>query len=123
MDVAFSCLLAVELGMLPAADAERVLRVYSTLGLPCSVRGVEAATFRTAVREITVHRDGLLRAPMPAAIGACTYAHAIPDEAVDRAFARLEEFIADHPETLWDRSQSFAAAADGAPDDLERPGS
>ena len=31
------------------------------------------------------------------------------DDEIDRAFARLEAFMAEHPETMWDPSKSFAA--------------
>ena len=85
---------------------------YARLGLPCSIHGITAETYKRATRDITIHRDGLLRAPLPRGIGACTYADAFSDAEVEAAFARLEGFMAEHPETCWDRSWSFAA--DGA---------
>ena len=81
----------------------------------CCDAGSRAQTRTRATREITIHRDGLLRAPLPKGIGGCTYADSFSDAEVDAAFARLEEFMERHPETCWDRSWSFAAdGADGA---------
>jgi len=57
-----------------------VLDLYAELGLPCSISGISAETYKRAVREITVHRDGLLRAPLPQGIGRCAYANDISDD-------------------------------------------
>ena len=40
--------------------------LYAKLGLPCSIDGITAETYKRARDEIVVHRDGLLRAPLPA---------------------------------------------------------
>lgn len=109
IDCVMSTMLAAEKGLVSAADARRVLDLYAELGLPCSISGISAETYKRAVREITVHRDGLLRAPLPQGIGRCAYANDISDDEVDAAFARLEAFMAEHPETYWDRSWSFAS--------------
>ena len=39
--------------------------VYARLGLPCSIEGITSETYKRARDEIVVHRDGLLRAPLP----------------------------------------------------------
>merc|ERR1719231_1850439 len=57
IDCIMSTLIAAEQGVLPRADAERTLAVYAKLGLPCSIAGVTAETYRRATAEITVHRD------------------------------------------------------------------
>ena len=59
--------------------------------------------------EIVVHRDGLLRAPLPAGIGRCEYVDEIDDGEIDAAFARLTAFTTEHADTVWDISKSFAA--------------
>ena len=76
---------------------------------PCSITGITAETYKKARDEIVVHRDGLLRAPLPKGIGNCAYVDEMSDEEIDKAFARLEVFMAAHPETSWDPSKSFAA--------------
>ena len=84
--------------------------VYARLGLPCSIEGITSETYKRARDEIVVHRDGLLRAPLPAGIGNCAYVDDMSDAEIEAAFARLEAFMAEHPETSWDPSKSFAAS-------------
>ena len=67
--------------------------MYRRLGLPCSLKGVTAETYKRATRDIIVHRDGLLRAPLPKGIGHCAYEDSFSDEELDGAFARLEQFM------------------------------
>ena len=82
--------------------------VYARLGLPCSIEGITSETYKRARDEIVVHRDGLLRAPLPAgAIGSCVYVDDINDDEIDEAFARLSAFPSEHPYTVWDISKSF----------------
>ena len=109
VDSLFSALIAEAKGILPTDQAESLLALYEHLGLPCSIAGVTAATYKKARDEITVHRDGLLRAPLPAGIGECAYVDEITDEEIEQAFSRLEGFVCDHPHTVWDTSKSFAA--------------
>lgn len=68
------------------------------------------AALAPQVREITVHRDGILRAPLPRGIGSCAYVDDISDDEVEEAFAQLSEFMKAHPEVYWDPSKSFSAA-------------
>lgn len=109
-----SSLIAEQKGLLPTEQADALLGLYARLGLPCSIRGITAATYKKARDEIVVHRDGLLRAPLPQGIGSCAYVDEITDDEIDQAFARLETFIAQHPQTMWDPSKSFAAAYEGS---------
>jgi len=109
IDSLFSALIAEAKGLLPAAQADSLLVLYARLGLPCSIAGITAATYKKARDEIVVHRDGLLRAPMVRGIGECAYVDEITDGEIDQAFARLERFLVDNPQTVWDLSKSFAA--------------
>jgi 3-dehydroquinate synthetase len=112
VDSLFSALIAEQKGLLPREQADGLLRVYERLGLPCSIQGISAATYKRARDEIVVHRDGLLRAPLPAGIGQCSYVDEIRDDEIEAAFARLEAFTAEFPHTTWDISKSFAADYD-----------
>ena len=112
IDALFSALIAEVKGLFPHEQADALLALYAKLGLPCSIAGITAATYKKARDEIVVHRDGLLRAPLPAGIGECRYVDEITDEEIDQAFARLEAFMANHPQTIWDISKSFAAGYD-----------
>ena len=101
-----SCIAEVK-GLLPSAQADALLETYARLGLPCSIQGITAETYKRARDEIIVHRDGLLRAPLPAGIGGCSYVDDMSDEEIDTAFARLQAFMDDNPHTYWDLSKSF----------------
>jgi 3-dehydroquinate synthase len=109
IDCIMNSMIANDKGLLSDADADRVLDLYKTLGLPCSIEGITAETYKRAAREITVHRDGILRAPLPNGIGKCAYTDEMTDDEIERAFAKLSKFIDAHPETKWDPSKSFAA--------------
>lgn len=109
IDCVMSTMIAKQQGLVSTEEAQAVLDLYAELKLPCSIRGITAETYKRAVREITVHRDGILRAPLPRGIGACAYTDEITDEEVDAAFGELEAFMALHPDTYWDPSKSFAA--------------
>ena len=91
------------------AEAQRVLDLYAELGLPCSIAGITAETYKRAVKEIIVHRDGILRAPLPKGIGKCAYVDDITDAEVEEAFEELSAFMESHPEVYWDPSKSFAS--------------
>ena len=67
IDCVMNSMIANVQGHLSDADAQRVLDVYAAIGLPCSIEGITAETYKRAAREITVHRDGILRAPYRAA--------------------------------------------------------
>jgi len=108
IDCIMNTMIANVQGHVTDAEAQRVLDLYAELGLPCSIRGITADTYKTAAAEITIHRDGILRAPLPKGIGECVYTDAMPDADIEQAFAKLSAFIAAHPETEWDPSKSFS---------------
>lgn len=114
VDCIMSSMIAEQKGLLPTAQASAILDVYARLGLPCSIEGITSDTYKRARDEIVVHRDGLLRAPLPAGIGSCVYVDEISDDEIDAAFARLQAFMDDHPEACWDLSKSF-----NSPDKVE----
>ena len=107
IDCIISALIAEEKGLLPSQQANSLLALYARLGLPCSIKGITAATYKLARDEITVHRDGLLRAPLPAGFGKCEFVDDMSDSEIESAFARLEAFMEKHPQTSWDPSKSF----------------
>ena len=107
IDCIFSSLVAEQKGLLAAAEVDALLRLYERLGLPCSIEGVTADTYKRARDEIIVHRDGLLRAPLPHGIGGCAYADDMSDAEIEAAFVRLQRFMDEHPETCWNEQRSF----------------
>lgn len=109
IDCIMSTMIANVKGLVSDEDASRVLELYAALKLPCSIAGITAETYKRAVREITVHRDGILRAPLPHGIGSCAYVDEITDAEVDQAFSKLSTFMEEHPQVYWDPSKSFSA--------------
>lgn len=107
IDCVMSTMLANVKGFVSDSDADQVLQLYAKLKLPCSIKGITEDTYKRATREIIIHRDGILRAPLPRGIGSCVFVDSFTDEEIDAAFAKLERFMENHPETYWDRSKSF----------------
>jgi 3-dehydroquinate synthase len=110
IDCIMNSLIAEQKGLFPKEEADSLLALYARLGLPCSIAGITAETYKRARDEIVVHRDGLLRAPLPAGVGSCEYVDDMSDDEIDKAFERLQEFMKKHPETSWDPSKSFVAS-------------
>uniref|UniRef100_A0A7S0JAN9 3-dehydroquinate synthase domain-containing protein n=1 Tax=Calcidiscus leptoporus TaxID=127549 RepID=A0A7S0JAN9_9EUKA len=107
VDCVMSALIAEQLELLSTSEADALLKLYARLGLPCTIEGCTADTYKRARDEIIVHRDGLLRAPLPAGIGACVYVDEIDDATIEKAYVRLEAFVTAHPSTKWDVSKGF----------------
>ena len=98
------------------AQVDALLALYARLGLPCSIDGITADTYKCARNDIIVHRDGLLRAPLPGgAIGTCVYVDDMSDDEIERAFARLTAFMERNPQACWDVSKSFNPLASASP--------
>ncbi len=110
IDCVMSTMIAKQKGLISTSEANAILDLYSDLQLPCSIKGITAETYKLAVREIKVHRDGILRCPLPHGIGNCAYVDEINDQEIEDAFGDLERFMATHPETYWDASKSFASS-------------
>lgn len=109
IDCIMSTCIANQKRLVSDEELQRVLNVYAVMGLPCSIEGITADTYKRALKQITVHRDGLLRAPLPQGIGGCTYVDSISDQEVEQAFERLSVFMREHPETSWSRDKGFSA--------------
>jgi len=111
IDCIMSSLIAEQKGLLPSDEADGLLRLYARLGLPCSIEGITADTYKKARDEIIVHRDGILRAPLPAGIGNCEYVDSMSDDEIELAYERLSVFAEENPQVIWNPSMSFVAEA------------
>lgn len=92
IDMALSCALAVELGMLPAEEFEDVVSVLAGLDLPVHALICTPAVLLDAMRATTVHRDGHLNLVLPTAIGRATFLRhrrEVPLAALKAALLRL----------------------------------
>ena len=101
IDCAMSSAIAHVQGIFPYSQLQRVFSVYADLCLPCTVSGLSSRTYKQAVRDITVHRDGFLRAPLPAGIGLAVYTSTITDDEIDAAFQIVEKFANNNPSVSW----------------------
>ena len=110
VDCVMSALIAEQLDLLSTSEVDSLLSLYERLGLPCTIEGCTADTYKRARDEIIIHRDGLLRAPLPAGIGSCVYVDEMDDATIEKAFARLEGFVASYPQTKWDVTKGFNQA-------------
>mmetsp|Transcript_33071 Transcript_33071/g.68263 ORF Transcript_33071/g.68263 Transcript_33071/m.68263 type:complete len:95 (+) Transcript_33071:1-285(+) len=57
--------------------------------------------YEEAVRKITIHCNGELRAPFPSPIGSSRWATRITVEELQNAWARLQKFIALYPDGVF----------------------
>jgi 3-dehydroquinate synthase len=92
VDIALTCALAVELGMLDEEDALRIVAVLMQLGLPTNHELLDAALCRRAVRSVVLHRGGRLNLVVPTAIGSADFVRdpaIITDEVLERGLRRL----------------------------------
>ena len=83
----------------------------------CSIEGIAAETYTRARKDIIVHRDGLLRAPL-GAIGACVYVDDMSNGEIERAFARLTAFMDCNLQACRSVSKSFNPLASASPGKL-----
>ncbi|HLI28471.1 MAG TPA: 3-dehydroquinate synthase [Chloroflexota bacterium] len=81
--------IAVELGVLPSEVAERQLRLLTRFGLPTRASGVDVAAVRQAMALDKKAAAGRLTWILPTALGQVTLCREVPEEAVERALARV----------------------------------
>ncbi len=73
IDMAFSATLAAERGLISSADRDRILALFSGIGLAVDSPYFTAEVLRKATASILQTRDGLLRAALPHPIGECVF--------------------------------------------------
>ncbi len=88
VDMAFSATLAEQRGYLTTTDRDRVLGLFSRLGLSVDSPWFTPELLERATASILATRDGLLRAAVPRPIGTC---HFVSDVTVDELVAVLAE--------------------------------
>ncbi len=88
VDMAFSATLAEQRGYLTTTDRDRVLGLFSRLGLSVDSPWFTPELLERATASILATRDGMLRAAVPRPIGTC---HFVSDVTVDELVAVLAE--------------------------------
>jgi 3-dehydroquinate synthetase len=76
LDIALSTELAADLGLITAAERERVLDLLRCSGLPLSWPATSVDGLWASLRSVVDHRNGDLHLVVPTAIGDCTFVEA-----------------------------------------------
>ncbi len=101
LDMALSCVVALELGLLDERDWGRIRGVYDELGLPLCSPHCTPGVLVAGMDAATAHRGGRLNLVLPAAVGRAVFvrdASAVTRATLERAIERLaEERRAPHP--------------------------
>jgi 3-dehydroquinate synthase len=75
IDMAFTCLIASNLGCLSYQDAWRVIRLIARLGLPIDTPLLDFGLCQRAIESSVLHRGGNLNLVVPTAIGCASFLH------------------------------------------------
>lgn len=97
VDMALSATIAERRGYLPAADRDRVLGLFSRLGLSLTSPYLTPELLRAATASIVQTRDGQLRAAVPRPIGTCAFVNDLGAEELDEALAAHRELCRAYP--------------------------
>jgi demethyl-4-deoxygadusol synthase len=87
VDMAFSATIAEQRGYISTSDRDRILALFSSVGLAIDSPFLTADLLEKATGSILQTRDGLLRAAVPKPIGTC---HFVNDLTVDELVQVLE---------------------------------
>jgi 3-dehydroquinate synthase len=96
VDMALSCVIAVELGLMSNHAARRFIALLERVGLPVGSTLLSAELCREAMACATAHRGGNLNLVLPCAIGHATFVDndALAHGVLERALAKLPWFAA-----------------------------
>ncbi|GAA4696433.1 sedoheptulose 7-phosphate cyclase [Nocardioides nanhaiensis] len=97
VDMAFSATLAAELGHITPADRDRVLRLFSSVGLAIDSPYFTGELIAKATPSIMQTRDGKLRAAVPKPIGTCHFVNDLTVEDLTRALEVHKGLCAGYP--------------------------
>jgi len=97
VDMAFSATLAAELGHISPSDRDRVLRLFSSVGLAIDSPYFTGELIAKATPSIMQTRDGKLRAAVPKPIGTCHFVNDLTVEDLTDALAVHKQLCAGYP--------------------------
>ena len=105
IDSIFSVLIAETKGWLTQEQTDDILQTYQDLGLFVHVQGLTLDVYQEALQQISIHRSGALRAPLPHSLGRCRWTNCITQEELSNAWKRLEALISKYPAGVLRPSQ------------------
>ncbi|MFD9428885.1 MULTISPECIES: sedoheptulose 7-phosphate cyclase [unclassified Streptomyces] len=91
IDMALSCLIAQERGLLSSAETQRSLGLMRSVGLPLSHPRVTPEALIDGLAEATRHRDGNQHVPLPRGLGRTVFVEDIKPGEIRRAQRRSFE--------------------------------
>jgi demethyl-4-deoxygadusol synthase len=97
VDMALSATLAERRGYIDAAERDRVLGLFSRLGLSLTSPDLTPELLRRATDAIRQTRGGLLRAAVPRPIGTCAFVNDLTAEELDAALLAHRELCRGYP--------------------------
>lgn len=97
IDMALSATIAARRGYISTLDRDRILSLISRLGLALDHPLLDSNLLWRATESITLTRDGLQRAAMPAPIGECFFANDLTREELDAALNEHKQICANLP--------------------------
>ena len=100
IDCVFSTLIAEQKGWVSREEMDDVLETYKNMGLFVYVRGLTLDVYQTAIEQLSVHRSGTKRAPLPSPIGHCRWTFEITQDELAGAWQRLQAFLSDYREGI-----------------------
>ena len=97
VDMAFSATLAEQRGLISPVERDRVLGLFSRLGLSIDSPHLTAELVRTATESIVQTRDGSLRAAVPSPLGTCVFLSDLGADELERVLAVHRELCSSYP--------------------------
>ena len=97
VDMALSATLAERRGYISTADRDRILALFSRLGLTMTSPHLTPELLRKATASITQTRDGLLRAAVPRPIGTCHFVNDLGADELDEALVAHRALCQGYP--------------------------
>jgi len=116
VDMAYSATIAEQRGFITTADRDRVLGLFSNLGLAIDSPYFTDEVIAKATASILQTRDGLLRAAVPKPIGTCHFVNDLTVEELQTHLAEHKRVAATYPRGGEGVDQYTAAEATGSPE-------
>ncbi|MET0188211.1 MAG: sedoheptulose 7-phosphate cyclase [Pseudonocardia sediminis] len=106
VDMAYSATIAERRGYISAGDRDRILRLFSGLGLAIDSPYLTPELLARATDSIVQTRGGLLRAAVPHPIGTCVFVNDLTTEELNSALVAHKQIArgyatADEGEEMW----------------------
>lgn len=97
IDMAFTCMLGVEMGIMPPHEGVRFVELLKNVGLPINSPLLTLDLVQSAFQASSLHRGGNLCLPVPQKIGSCLFVRDIEEISITMINSAL--YMLDHLES------------------------